>query len=104
MFEVSEDECGFDDVADSPGAGGDALEGAAAFREKGGASFPRRCRARRSAFRVRVPGAAAGRLSDRGENVGRHSRNRPTWEDRPCLRAVDPSWVSRRAGCSVPAT
>lgn len=40
MFEVSENECGFDDVADSAGAGGDVLEGAAALGEQGEAVFP----------------------------------------------------------------
>lgn len=39
MFEVGENECGFDDVADFAGAGGDVPEGALALDEQGEAAF-----------------------------------------------------------------
>lgn len=72
MFEVSENECGFDDVADSAGAGGDALEGALALCEQGEAAFSQAAQGaqeRVAGAGVEVEGPTVGGLFDRGENA-----------------------------------
>ncbi|WP_433359121.1 BRCT domain-containing protein [Streptosporangium sp. CA-115845] len=70
MFEIGENECGFDDVADSAGVGGDVLEGAPALGEQGEAAFSRAAQgAQEGIAGVEVEGPAVGRLFDRGENA-----------------------------------
>jgi hypothetical protein len=48
VFEMDEDECGSDDVADLAGAGGDVLQGSPVLGEQGEAAFAEVRRARSS--------------------------------------------------------
>ena len=71
VFEMGEDECGFGDVADSAGAGGDVLQDAPALGEQGEAAFGQASQAAQQRVvgaGVGVQGLPAGGVLDQGEH------------------------------------